>query len=104
MRVLPWALIAALSLGLGATACSDAPSREQCETLLDHVVDLEIQAAGTGDITPAMKADLEKQRKKLRDYVGAELIKTCMDEISSDRVACAIKAPTREALAACDKD
>lgn len=93
----------ATAFAIGLSACSDAPSREQCEKLLVHVVDLEIQAAGTDSITPAMKADLDEQRKKLHDYVGTELIKTCMEDISAKRVACALEATTREALAECDK-
>ena len=103
--VLRWcanaALIAAIAAALAG--CGDEPSKDDCEKLLDHMIDVEITAAGTDSITPEMKADIAKQKHELRAYLGQEFVKKCVNELPRSHVDCALNARTKADVAACEK-
>jgi hypothetical protein len=83
------------ALLLTAAACGNKPSKGECEKLLEHLVELEAAAAG-GAATPTdQKADLEQQKKKVRESVGLDF---CLEDMSVDQVECGLKARTLEDL------
>ncbi len=97
----------ALALVLASTClapvvgCGNAPSQNQCEKLLDHVLELEAQAAGAN--TPEMKADLDKQKKAVADFMRKEFLETCLEKLPRSQVNCGLEAKTKDELAKCDK-
>ena len=98
--------VAALSLSLGAAAsgCSSTPSPEQCEALLDHVVEIEVAESGAGkELSAEMKADLDKQRKELEGYVGEQFVKRCRESLPVTFVECGLQAKSKAEYAECEK-
>ena len=94
----------ALCFAAALGACGNAPSKDECTKLLDHLIDLEIKAGGgDGELTPEMKADLEKQRQSVTDYAtGQKFIETCTQKTPKSVVTCALDAKTQEDVAKCD--
>jgi hypothetical protein len=93
-------LTASLLLG-GAAGCGNAPSKGDCEKLIEHLVELEAAAAGGGAMPAAHKGELEQQKKKVRESVGLDF---CRKEMSKDQLECGLKARTLEELdKSCDK-
>jgi hypothetical protein len=82
-------------------ACGDAPTRAQCERLLDHVLELEVQAAGAN--TPETRADLDKQKQAVADSIRKEFMDTCLDKLPRSEVNCGLGAKTMDELAKCDR-
>ena len=96
------ALALAVTSALGA--CSEGPTDEQCEALLDKVIELEIATAGTDKLPAAMKEDLEKQRAQLEDYLSEKFMAECRKNVPLEVVKCGLKAKTKADYAACDKE
>lgn len=89
--------IAVAWLGFG---CSNAPSKSDCEKLLDKTVTLELTAAGASTEDPAFA----QQKAKLIETAGEEFVEQCVDDLPRSRVACALKAQSKPDLLACDED
>jgi len=98
-------LVLALGLGgLGAAGgCSNAPSEQQCQQLLEHLIDLEIAASGGKNVTEEMKADLAKQKKQIADYAATKYTESCVKRTPTSVVECALKARTLDEVAKCDE-
>lgn len=93
-------LLSALLL-LGGAGCGNAPSKGDCEKLVDHLVELEAAAAGGGAMPADQKSSLEQQKKKVRDSVGLDF---CIDKMSKDQVECGLKARSLDELdKTCDR-
>ena len=60
-------------------------------------IDRELDAFG------AMKADLEKQRKELKDYVRKQAVDKCLESLPLSVVECGIAAKNLDERAACEK-
>jgi hypothetical protein len=93
---------------LSAAACSDAPSKDQCARLLEHLIDIEIAAGGGGgtEMTPEMKADLDKQKKAIADFAqgeGKNFMQTCTSKTPKAVVECGLAAKTKDDVAKCDE-
>ena len=88
-------LISALLFVLSGAGCGNAPSKGDCEKLLDHLVELEAAAGGGGAMPADQKGALEQQQKKVRESIGLDF---CVDKMSSDQVECGLKARTLEEL------
>jgi len=104
MRLLPALLLASAAVfGLGA--CGNAPSKDDCQKLLDHLIDLEVKASGGGsDLTPEMKSDLDKQRAAVIDYAqGQKFIETCTQKTPKKVIDCALDAKSEDDVAKCDE-
>ena len=86
-----------------AAACSNAPSQEQCESLLGNLIDLELQKGGGKNVTPEMKADLEKQKKAIADYTREKFMDACMKKTAKAVVECGARAKNEKDLATCDE-
>ena len=82
-------------------ACSNAPSKKQCEQLFENVINLQIQSAGAN--TPEMKAELEKQKKQLDEKMRDEFMKDCLDQLPKAQVECGIQVKSMSELAKCDE-
>jgi len=97
-------LVSLLLLLGGATACGNAPSKGDCEKLLDHLVELEAAASGGGAMPADQKGgkgELDQQKKKVRESIGLDF---CVDKMSADQVECGLKARSLEELdKSCDK-
>jgi hypothetical protein len=95
-------LLLALSLAMGA--CSDKPTETDCKALLERVIELEIGAAGTEKLPPEMKADLDKQRKKLEQYLEKPFMERCLQDTPVAVIKCGLEARTKADYAACDEN
>ncbi|ACY19197.1 hypothetical protein [Haliangium ochraceum] len=95
----------ALLLGSAMIGCSDTPSAEQCEKLLDHVVDLQLQEAGQGKEMPAeMRDAVKKQKDEVAGYVRESFMSQCTEELSSSFVECALAAKDATSYGNCTKE
>lgn len=100
-RWLTLGLICATTALLSACG-SDRASDADCKAALAKIVDLEIEAAGTSRLSPDMKADLDKQRKKMREHLREPFMKQCKNDLPASVVKCRIKAKSKADLAACE--
>jgi hypothetical protein len=99
-RTWVFASLFAATLGVG---CKNAPSKDQCKELLDHLVELEFKKAGA-TATEAMKAELAKAKTAVSDAKGDEFISQCTTKTSKARVECAIAAADLDnGVAKCDE-
>jgi hypothetical protein len=89
------ALVGALGL-VGGAACSKAPADGDCEKLLLHLVEIEVNA-GLANETQRAKHKLD-----LADGSRTNFVKRCNEELKADQVTCSLKAKTSEELEACD--
>jgi hypothetical protein len=94
----------ALALGMATASCSDTPSPERCEKLLDHVVELQLQEAGQGkDLPAAMKDAVKGQKGEVAAYVRDSFMAQCA-KLPNSFVDCAVAAKTTAEYADCAKD
>ncbi len=98
--LLPFVLSAAFAL----SACGDKPSTADCEKLLDHLITIEVSAAGTEKLTPEMQADLDKQKKVLREHLKTQFMDQCKQKTPGSYVRCGLKARNLDELAKCDSE
>ena len=94
---------AVLAIAVSAAACSNAPSQDQCEALMGHLIDLELARGGGKNVTPEMKADLDKQKKAIADYTRDKFMEACMKKTAKKVVDCGAGAKDEKELAACDE-
>jgi len=95
------ALATALAFFVGA--CGDAPSHEECEKLLDHVLDIYTQMPTGEQLTPQVKKDLAEQKKAVAKAVGKSFLGTCEKTLPRAKVQCGLKARTEAELAKCEE-
>lgn len=88
---------------LFALGCTGKPSKEECEKLLAHVVDLYTPVQPGETLTPQMKKDLESQKQAVREQVGKSFLSQCEDSLPGEQVRCGLKAKTPEELAKCEE-
>jgi hypothetical protein len=93
-----WILFAALLVA----GCRKAPSEDQCNDLLDHLVDLEFKKAGASATNEAMKAEIGKQKQAVSDAKSSDFMKACTEKTARSRVEYAIGASDIDAVAKCD--
>ena len=98
----PMRLLAAVLLAVVA-ACGNAPSQDQCESLMGHLIDLELAKGGGKNVTPEMKADLEKQKKSVADYTRDKFMEACTKKTAKSVVECGSRAQNEKELTACDE-
>lgn len=78
-------------------ASNTGASLEECDRLLEHLVDLEFAAAGR-----SAEADLETQKANVIAARRDELRHACL-MMAREQVRCALHAPTLDAVQACDQ-
>lgn len=88
-------LLATLAL-VALSACSNAPTDAQCEKLVAHVIELELEAAKTA---AEAASDLTG---KLDAEVGDSTRTFCETQLSIEQVQCGLAAKTSAELSACD--
>ncbi|MGE0546666.1 MAG: hypothetical protein AB7O24_16580 [Kofleriaceae bacterium] len=91
-----------LVLVVALAACKDAPSQAQCQQLLDHLVNLELDNAGANN-SETVKAELAKQKQAVASAKAEEFLNVCMNKTARARVECALAAKDRDAVAKCDE-
>ena len=91
-----------LSAVFALSACGDKPSTSDCEKLLDHLITIEVSAAGTDQLTPEMEADLVKQKKVLREHLKKQFMDQCKKKTPGTYVRCGLKARNLDELAKCE--
>lgn len=96
-------VLAPAALVIVLAGCSEKPSKEDCARLLDHIIDLEVRAAGTDKITPEMRADLDSQRKQVKDSMADKFLQRCEASVPVSVVTCGLAAKTPADYAACEK-
>jgi hypothetical protein len=102
MRRSLFALAMAVVGGVGG-GCGNAPSAEQCTKVHEHIVELEIQAAGGSKAaTEEMKADLQKQKATLLETTKQKFMDECMKKTPKDVVECTLRSNTLEDAGKCD--
>ena len=79
-----------LFLAAIAGGCSNAPSEADCEKLLDKTLELDAAEAGKS-------FDMKAEDR-------AKYIRECVDDLPRGRVACALKAESKQQMVACDED
>jgi len=91
------------SAGLSA-GCGDAPSRNDCQKLLEHLIDLEIASGGGKPEaeTEEAKAQRVKFRKQIADGASEKFFEACVHKTPKAVVDCSIAAKTLEDAAKCD--
>jgi hypothetical protein len=101
MRKVLATLLGAMALSAGA--CGSGPSDDQCEAAIGHLLDLELAKGGGKNLSPEMKADLEKQKKAITDYTHDKFMEACKTKASKAIVTCVTNASDDKQLAACDE-
>lgn len=96
---------AALSLValVSIASCSDAPSKADCEKLLDHVVELELEHGGGEGVKKELAEELAEQKKRVIDYVRKDFMDTCIEDLPRSQLQCGLKAKSMSQLFECDK-
>ncbi|HVV82055.1 MAG TPA: hypothetical protein VHE35_03205, partial [Kofleriaceae bacterium] len=88
---------------LAFAACSKTPSKSQCDQLLTHLIDIEAGDSGAGKVPDEMKAEVDKQKKAIREYaIGQKFMDTCTHKTPRKVVECGIAAKTSDDVAKCD--
>ena len=92
-------ILSSLALGglaWAASACSEAPADGDCDKLLLHLVELEVNAG------PASQPDKVRHKASLAEESRAQFVERCNSKLKATQVACGLKATTSEELDACD--
>ena len=97
--LLPTALTLALLL---CSACGESASKGDCKALLERVIKLQSDELGASHAKAAMKEDLAKQQKKLREQLSGPFLKECQNSMPVAVVQCRLKAKSMADFAACD--
>lgn len=88
--------LALAGLTLGGSACSQAPAEGDCDKLLTHLVEIEVNSG------LASEAERAQHKLDLVDGSRANFIKRCNEELKAKQVTCTLKAKTSEEIEACD--
>jgi hypothetical protein len=94
---------ATLALTLGLGACATAPTGEECDRLLAHVIELEVGGTGPSTATPEAGAAREAQKRKAVGLVGEDVRAFCRDELSREQLECGLAARAAADLERCDE-
>ena len=87
-----------------AAGCSSGPSKDQCQKLVEHLIDLEVAAGGgKAATTDEAKAEQAKQKKAIAAGAAAKFDEACLHKTPKHVVECALEARTLEDVAKCDQ-
>jgi hypothetical protein len=84
----------AAGLWAGASGCGSEPTRvtaRECESLRDHLVEMRLAT---------VTADVEQHRAALRASLSA-FVSTCVSDITSEQLKCAMAANDPPSLVGC---
>jgi hypothetical protein len=101
-RALAVALAIALAAGFGA-ACSNAPSKGDCEKLRDKLIDLEFAAMGAKAQSGEERDQLAKQKQETSEGVAAQFAEACTKKTPKAVIDCALAATSLEQVKQCDE-
>jgi hypothetical protein len=87
--------------GCSSDENSGRPSRAQCEAAQAHEAELIVALAASPTDDARHKAELAEHQANLATVGGAEAIDRCIAHASRARLACVMKAASRDELARC---
>jgi hypothetical protein len=87
-------LVSLLLVASCAASGDSRASRQQCEQLRDHLIDVKL-AAATG-------VDKAGHREAMRSALGADYVARCAEAVTDGELECALKASDDDALQACN--
>jgi hypothetical protein len=93
-------LVAGLAFG---GACSNAPSKDDCEKLRDKLIDLEFAAMGAKASDSKGREELAKQKKQTSEGVSERFVTACTKKTPKALIACALEAQSLAAVQECDE-
>lgn len=93
-------LVAGLAFG---GACSNAPSKDDCEKLRDKLIDLEFAAMGAKAADSKGREALAKQKKETSEGVAERFAMACTKKTPKALIDCALQATTLEGVKECDE-
>lgn len=93
-------LAAVLALG---GACSNAPSKGDCEQLRDKLIDLEFTAMGAKAQDSKGREALAKQKQETSEGVAERFAEACIKKTPKALIDCALNATTLAAVQQCDE-
>jgi len=105
-KIVRLALLATL-VPIAIPACSGSPSKTECDSIVNHLVDVFTAgklAEGEGKAPKEYVQTVEKWRQLLKDDKDAtheSLLQVCMSQMSSSVTGCVMAASTEAALARC---
>ncbi len=87
-----------------AVACTNTPTSEQCDALLDHVIDLQSREGGADkDLAPEIKRAVEGQKQKLAAHLRDNFLSGCQEDLTKEFVDCGLRARSTEQYAQCEE-
>ncbi len=93
-RHFAWLVLAVLVIG----GCGKAPTRDECDALLDHYVELLVNSDRPGTTA----ADLHKLKLQARDKAKVDPeFASCSERVSRRALECALSAPNADVLEQC---
>ncbi len=95
MRITTWISAAVLSASLAA--CGGKLSKDQCQKIVDHAVDLAVKQMGGN-----APADAAKQVKDAIQAQMTDMLDKCQKEGKQAEYDCAMKASTMDEMMKCD--
>jgi hypothetical protein len=87
-----------LPLALGASGCKKKVNQAQCEELLDRYASLVVHEKMKDAPAEQLKSEQAREREEARND---DDFKNCTAELSMEDYACAMKAPTADAMEKC---
>ncbi len=84
-------------------SCSDAPSDADCQKLLNHFIDIEMNESGSGGLSTELAKESAEAKKRVAKHIREDFMASCAKNLPASRVACGLKARTAAQLAACDE-
>ncbi len=87
-----------MAASLLSAGCRKKASQKQCDELLDRFAELVVKER----FADAGAAEIAKERERERGEAKADpSFKNCTSEVQTDEYACALKAPTSDAMIKC---
>lgn len=89
--------VAALLAGTSSASCKKKVTQQDCDALLDRFAELVVK-----ERFPDAGADrIDAERTRERSEAKGDEFKNCTSEVQPAEMACAMKAPTSEAMIKC---
>jgi len=96
-----WPIFAVLLISLAG--CSDAPTEAECKKLMEHLIEVEQNAAGGSAVSPELADDAKAVKKRVLGYLEEDFMKSCKKSLPKGQLECGMKATKPSDLAACDE-
>ena len=96
MRITTW--VSSVLLAASLAACGGKLSKDQCQKIVDHAVDLAVKQMGS-----AASPDMTKTVKDAMGSQMADMLDKCQKDGKQAEYDCAMKANTMDEMMKCDE-